>query len=219
MAKSNAKTKQSVENEAHAAVSSSFSLIDINLLPAEFRSSRADITWVTDRRIVWPTLGLFVAVVVGLLLLIHTKDVLGQKEAKLESLKKEVQKEKPLLEKIKKLDKELKIIAEKNKALKSIQVSKKRWVVLFESISSVLPENMWLMNIDQVSVDIIEIKGATYEFSEVAAYMMDLETQISFDKVELVSISSLVQRRDSNESYEFKLKCFVNPNLGLDGAN
>ena len=35
--------------------------ISINLLPPEFRKKQKDFTWVTDRRIIWPTVALIVS--------------------------------------------------------------------------------------------------------------------------------------------------------------
>lgn len=42
--------------------------ISINLLPPEYRKKQKDFTWITDRRIIWPTVGLIVAIVAVLML-------------------------------------------------------------------------------------------------------------------------------------------------------
>ena len=35
--------------------------VEINLLPAENRQTKLDLSWIVDRRIVWPTIALIVA--------------------------------------------------------------------------------------------------------------------------------------------------------------
>ena len=42
--------------------------ISINLLPPEFRKKQKDFSWVTDRRIIWPTVALLVAIVAVVML-------------------------------------------------------------------------------------------------------------------------------------------------------
>ena len=42
--------------------------ISINLLPPEYRKKQKDFTWVTDRRIIWPTVAAIVAIVAVLVL-------------------------------------------------------------------------------------------------------------------------------------------------------
>ena len=98
-------------------------------------------------------------------------------------------------------------------ALKSIQVSKKRWVILFENVSSVLPPNMWLTSISQLGENELEMKGATFDFSEVAEYMVKLEKQVSVDKVSLVTITTT--KVDGEEAYNFTIKVVLKQDLGL----
>ena len=117
--------------------------ITINLLPGEHRKKQRDLTWITDRRIVWPTIIFIVAIVAGLFLYAYTLETISSKEAELQEVRAEVDRQRPLLVKISELEKNQSIINSKINALKSIQINKKRWVVLFENISSVLPPNMW----------------------------------------------------------------------------
>lgn len=193
-------------------------LLNINLLPQEHRSIRRDFSWMGDRRIVWPSILLLVVFVGMSVRFIQLAETLDAKQTRLEYIQSEIKNNRTILDKIKQLDESLKIIAEKNKALKSIQVSKKRWVALFESISKVLPENMWLISILQNQPNQLEIKGLTYDFSEVANYMVNLEMEPTFVKVELVSIGSVRGRNAETEQYEFVMKCIINENLGLDVA-
>ena len=186
--------------------------ITINLLPGEHRKQQKDLTWLTDRRVVWPTVFFILAIFVALFTYAYTLQELSSKEAELQSVRAAVERERPLLKKISELEKNQSIINTKINALKSIQISKKRWVVLFENISSVLPPNMWLLSVSQVSEFNLEMKGTTFDFSEVAEYMVKLEKQVSVQKVSLVSISTT--KVDGDEAYSFTLKVELKKDLG-----
>jgi type IV pilus assembly protein PilN len=189
--------------------------ITINLLPGEYRKQQKDLTWLTDRRVVWPTVFFILAIFVALFTYAYTLQELSSKEAELQSVRAAVERERPLLKKISELEKNQSIINTKINALKSIQISKKRWVVLFENISSVLPPNMWLLSVSQVSEFNLEMKGTTFDFSEVAEYMVKLEKQVSVQKVSLVSISTT--KVDGDEAYSFTLKVELKKDLGEEG--
>jgi len=190
--------------------------LQINLLPAEYRSSRTDLSWLSDRRVVWPSMLLLVAIASIFLLFSHISETTSDLETTLTRIRSDVEKERPLLAKIKQLDEKLAVIAQKNKALKSIQVSKKRWVILFENISSVLPANMWLVNLAQLDTDNIELRGVTRDFSEVAEYMVRLEQQVSITAVSLVTITTT--KIENEDTYNFTIKAQINPDLGLETA-
>ena len=189
--------------------------ITINLLPGEHRKKQKDLTWLTDRRVVWPTVFFIVSIFAALFIYAYTLEKISSKEAELQSVRAAVERERPLLRKISELEKNQSIINTKINALKSIQISKKRWVVLFENISSVLPPNMWLMSVSQVSEFNLEMKGTTFDFSEVAEYMVKLEKQVSVEKVSLVSISTT--KVDGDEAYSFTLKVELKKDLGEEG--
>lgn len=189
--------------------------ITINLLPGEHRKKQTDLTWVTDRRIVWPTIIFIVAVVAGLFLYAYTLETISSLEAELQSVRAEVDRQRPLLVKIGELEKSQAIINSKINALKSIQINKKRWVVLFENISSVLPPNMWLMSLSQVGEFNLEMRGTTFDFSEVAEYMVKLEKQSSIAKVSLVTISTT--KVSGDEAYSFTLKVELKRDFGEEG--
>ena len=189
--------------------------ITINLLPGEHRKKQKDLTWLTDRRIVWPTILLIVAIFAAVFVYAFTIESISTKDVELKTVRAEVERERPLLKKISELEKHQSIINTKINALKSIQVSKKRWVVLFENISSVLPPNMWLLSLSQVSEFNLEMKGTTFDFSEVAEYMVKLEKQVSVAKVSLVTISTT--KVDGDEAYSFTLKVELKRDFGEEG--
>ena len=189
--------------------------ITINLLPSDHRKKQTDLTWLTDRHVVWPTVFFIVAIFVALFVYAYTLQEISSKTAELQSVRSAVERERPLLKKISELEKNQSIINTKINALKSIQISKKRWVVLFENISSVLPPNMWLTSVSQVSEFNLEMKGTTFDFSEVAEYMVKLEKQVSVKKVSLVTISTT--KVDGDEAYSFTLKVELNRDLGEEG--
>lgn len=186
--------------------------ISINLLPPEFRKKQKDFTWITDRRVIWPTVLLIASLVcVGMIYTFTTETIAGLQQ-EVERVKGEVERERPLLTKISELEQKQGVVNTKINALKSIQVNKKRWIVLFENISSVLPPNMWVTSIGQIGEFDLEMKGMTYDFSEVAEYMVKLEKQASIQKVSLVTISTV--KVDGEEAYSFTIKAVLNRDLG-----
>ena len=186
--------------------------ISINLLPGEYRKAQKDFSWITDRRVVWPTVALIVSIVAAMMLYSYTTETITGLQNDVERIKAEVERERPLLTKIGDLEQKQAIVNTKINALKSIQVSKKRWVVLFENVSSVLPPNMWLTSLSQVSVNDLEMKGMTFDFSEVAEYMVKLEKQVSIEKVTLLTIATT--KVDGEEAYSFTIKVVLKQDLG-----
>ena len=191
--------------------------VEINLLPAEDRQTKLDLTWIVDRRVVWPTIALLVALVAVFMVQSYISEATETLQNRLDSTREEVERQRPILDKITALDAKLKVIAQKNTGLKSIQVSKKRWVILFENISSMMPPNMWLVSLNQVSPLDMELRGVTYDFSEVAEYMVKLEKQASFKSVTLTDISTT--KIDGEEAYSFVIKAGIKPDLGLEGGS
>ena len=192
--------------------------ISINLLPPEYRKKQKDFTWITDRRIIWPTVGLIVAIVAVLMLQTYINETISGLSQELSRVQEEVERERPLLSKISDLEQKKGVVTTKINALKSIQVSKKRWVILFENISSVLPPNMWITSINQMGEFDLEMRGVTYDFSEVAEYMVKLEKQVSIQSVSLVTIST--SKQEGKEAYNFTIKVILKRDLGLgEGDN
>ena len=190
--------------------------ISINLLPPEFRKKQKDFSWVTDRRIIWPTVALLVAIVAVVMLQGYVSETINSLSQELSRVQEEVERERPLLSKIADLEQKQGVVNTKINALKSIQVSKKRWVILFENISSVLPPNMWITSINQMGEFDLEMRGVTYDFSEVAEYMVKLEKQVSIQSVSLVTISTA--KVDGKEAYNFTIKVVLKRDLG-EGDN
>lgn len=192
--------------------------ISINLLPPEYRKKQKDFTWITDRRIIWPTVALIVAIVAVMMLQTYINETVSGLSTELTRVQEAVERERPLLTKISDLEQKQGVINTKINALKSIQVSKKRWVILFENISSVLPPNMWITSINQMGEFDLEMKGVTFDFSEVAEYMVKLEKQVSVETVSLVTISTT--KVDGEEAYNFTIKVLLKKDLGLgEGEN
>ena len=192
--------------------------ISINLLPPEYRKKQKDYSWITDRRIIWPTVALIAAIVAVVMLQTYINETVSGLSSELSRVQEEVNRERPLLSKISDLEQKQSVINTKINALKSIQVSKKRWVILFENISSVLPPNMWITSINQMGEFDLEMRGVTYDFSEVAEYMVKLEKQVSIQSVTLVTISTA--KVDGKEAYNFTIKVVLKQDLGLgEGDN
>ena len=206
------KTKTKEKAKAAQKKSKRALCISINLLPPEYRKVKKDLSWVTDRRIIWPTVALIVAIIGFLYANIQIDEAITNLQNDVTRVKAEVERERPLLTKIGELEQKQAIVNTKINVLKRIQVSKKRWVVLFENVSSVLPPNMWLTSLNQVSEDNLEMKGMTFDFSEVAEYMVKLEKQASVEKVSLMTISTT--KVDGEEAYSFTIKVVMKKDLG-----
>ena len=190
--------------------------VEINLLPVEDRKTKVDLSWIVDRRVVWPTFAFIIAAVAVFMLQSYISETTLGLQTQLEATKSEVEKQRPILDKITALDSKLQVIAQKNNGLKSIQVSKKRWVILFENISSMMPPNMWLLSLNQVAPLEMELRGVTYDFSEVAEYMVKLEKQVSISSVVLVDIATV--KMEGEEAYNFVIKAGIKADLGLEGG-
>ena len=189
--------------------------IQITLLPPEYRKKSKDFTWVTDRRVIWPTVALIASIVCVYMLNMFVTETISDLQNEVERVKAEVERERPLLSKISDLEQKQGIVNTKINALKSIQVSKKRWVILFENVSSVLPPNMWLTSLNQTGENDMEMKGLTFDFSEVAEYMVKLEKQASVEKVSLVTISTT--KVSGEEAYDFTIRVVLKKDLGSEG--
>lgn len=191
--------------------------IEINLLPADLRERKKDLSWLTDRRVVWPVIALIAAVFLSFLLFSHISERIDTLEQKLKDTKAEVEKERPLLDKIKDLDEKIAIITQKRNALQSIQINKKRWVILFENISAILPPNMWLVSLQQTGQQELELRGSTFDFSEVAEYMVKLEKQMSISSVKLATITTT--KVEGEEAYTFTMKAKIRDSLNPDAED
>jgi type IV pilus assembly protein PilN len=159
-----------------------------------------------------------VAIVAVLMLQTFIAETIGSLSSELSRVQEEVERERPLLSKISDLEQKKGVVTTKINALKSIQVSKKRWVVLFENISSVLPPNMWITSINQLGEFDMEMRGVTLDFPEVAEYMVKLEKQVSVQSVSLVTISTT--KIDGDEAYNFTIKIVLRQDLNAgEGDN
>ena len=138
--------------------------IQINLLPPEYRKKSKDFTWVTDRRVIWPTVALIASIVCVYMLNMFVTETISDLQNEVERVKAEVERERPLLSKIS---------------------------------------------------DDMEMKGLTFDFSEVAEYMVKLEKQASVEKVSLVTISTT--KVSGEEAYDFTIRVVLKKDLGSEG--
>jgi type IV pilus assembly protein PilN len=190
-------------------------MLEINLLPSEFKHKKMDISWLSDSRVIWSTFAIIAVAVVMFLLYMHVLDTIDGLEKEVAETRQKVEKERPLLKKIDELEAKKKEIAQKSNALRSIQVNKKRWVVLFESLSTTLRPNpnTWITGITQ-SESQMNMSCATWNFSEVAQYMLDLEKAAGVTRVTLTNINAV--KLNGEDAYNFSLNVDFDQNLGLE---
>lgn len=190
--------------------------IHVNLLPIEYRVVKKDYSWLIDMRIL---------VSVTALIAISAAYVIGQsffranlesKKADLEKVQQEIGANSYVGARIKELEKLRDEKTAKNNSLKSISVSKKKWVRILEGINKSMPLNMWIETIRQAdgNDNEMEVKGRTYVFPEIAEYMIELEKNEYFTKVFLNSIE--LQKETNRSSFMFTIRININPNVGID---
>lgn len=192
--------------------------IHVNLLPIEYRVVRKDYSWLIDMRILLS---------VTALIAVSAAYVIGQsffhanlegKKVQLEKVQQEIGANAYVGSRIKELEKLRDEKTAKNNSLKSISVSKKKWVRILEGINKSLPLNMWIESIKQSETNDneMEVKGRTYVFPEIAEYMIELEKNEYFSKVFLNGIE--LQKEQTRSSFVYTIRINLNPNVGIDAA-
>lgn len=196
------------------------SMIEVNLLPMEYRVVRKDYSYLTDRRAVWGTV---LVVTVLVLVWLHFMTLVAtatSREGQIEDLRKEIKKYDTVKTEIKRLE-DIKAKQEaKNVSLKSISVSKKRWVRIFEDINASLPPHTWIISIKEETdkQDQLAIQARSFVFQEVAGFMLQLERRPFFLPPNLESIEQVKAEGTQNATaFSFTLHCPLNPAIHTDG--
>ena len=190
-----------------------YQLMEINLLPSEYRQNKLNLSWILDARVIWATFAIILVGLVLCLLYYHVIETTNELKSAVAQTKQAIARERPLLDKIAELEKKQKVIKEKSEALRSIQVSRKRWVLMFEDFSTTLPPGTWISGISQ-ELEVMNLSCTTWHFPEVALYMLKLEQTQSVTEVSLTSISAV--KINGEDAYNFSLKVKFNPNLGME---
>ena len=197
------------------------SLIEVNLLPIEYRVMRKDYTFLTDRRAIW---GAVLLLTTGVLIWLHFMTLVAtqsSKESHIASLKVEIQKFDTVKKEISKLQ-DLKVKQEaKNQSLKSISVSKNRWVRIFEDINASLPPHTWLISVKEEAdkPDVLAIQARTFVFQEVAGFMLQLDRRPFFLAPNLESIEQVkAEASSTTPAFAFTLHCPLDPAIHTDNT-
>ncbi|MCL2206488.1 MAG: PilN domain-containing protein [Fibromonadales bacterium] len=191
------------------------SLVEINLLPNEYRQVKIDLSWLSDMRVIWSTFGLIFVFLFLSGVYYYVKETTAELEKAVEQTKIAVERERHILKKINELEAMQASIKQKIDALRSIQVSRERWVILLQYIYMALKDTpgTWITAITQ-NGNQMDISGLTWNFDEVAKYMTDLEKQKDITGITLTSISAT--KVNNENAYNFSFKVAFNPNLGLE---
>ncbi|MDR2593702.1 MAG: PilN domain-containing protein [Fibromonadaceae bacterium] len=195
------------------ADSQEYQLMEINLLPSEHKQNKVNLSWILDSRVVWGTFALILVTLILSLLYYHVIETTSELERKVAETNQAIEKERPLMAKIAELENDQRGVKEKSDALRSIQVSRKRWVIMFEDFSTTLPPGTWISGINQEG-DIMNLSCATWHFPEVALYMLNLEQKQSVTEVSLTNINAV--RVNNEDAYNFSLRVKFNTNLGME---
>lgn len=201
-------------------------IIQLNLLPPEHQHKRKDISWILDRRVVWPVMMIFILLCTGAMMWWSLVEKESELQADKQSVESQIALQRPILVQLNTVSANLAEIKKKNLALKSIQVSKQKWISVFETISAQMPPNTWLLSIAQgernpadtskVNDHSSELKiiANSHKFDEVAKYMEQLVASEEIDSVALRSVQT-VQSAGLNV-YQMSLSAYVNPFIGID---
>jgi Tfp pilus assembly protein PilN len=190
--------------------------IHVNLLPIEYRVVRKDYSWIIDLRLLSPLAALALAGVAWVMVGSYFDSNLQSQRGMLTSVEKEIAQNADVAQKIAELEKLRDEKTAKNNSLKSISVSKKRWVRILEGVNKSLPLNMWIESIRQTdgNENELEIKGRTFVFPEVAEYMMELGKNEFFQNSTLGTVE--FTKEGDRASFLFNIKVSINPNAGID---
>jgi Tfp pilus assembly protein PilN len=205
-------------------------ILELNLLSGEHKTSHDVfdiIDLIKDRRVVWPSFLLLISLLMAFMFwtsLDNQESELLDQEAVLNA---ELEREKPVILQINQIKTNLEEVRKKNLALKSIQVSKQRWISVFELLSSQMPPNMWIKSIQQGNRDAADtnisndkskeliLQASTHQFDEVAQYMENLIASPTIDSVSLKSVQTQ-KMSDSLSLYNLELIAYISPYIGID---
>lgn len=190
--------------------------IHVNLLPIEYRVVKKDYSYLLDMRILVPSMALIAMLAAYAIGQSFFKANLEAKRESLEQVKREISENSYVAGRIKELETLRDEKTAKNNSLKSISVSKKKWVRILEGINKSLPLNMWVETIKQADANDneMEVRGRTYVFPEIAEYMLEMEKNEYFSKVLLNGIE--LQKEAERTSFLFTIRINLNPNVGID---
>ncbi len=190
--------------------------IHVNLLPIEYRIVRRDFSWIIDLRLLIPITALVAAGMAWVMVSSYFESNLQTQHRMLDAVNKEISDNAYVAQKIGELEKLRDERTAKNNSLKSISVSKRRWVRILEGVNKSLPLNMWIESITQADANEneLEIKGRTYVFPEVAEYLLQLGKDEYFQATTLGSVE--FTREAERASFQFIIRVSINPNAGID---
>lgn len=190
--------------------------IHVNLLPIEYRVVKKDYSYLIDMRILVSVCALILVVAAYVVGKSFFRANLESKRATLAEVEREIGENAFVATRIKELETLRDEKTAKNNSLKSISVSKRKWVRILEGINKSLPLNMWVESIKQSDVNDneMELRGRTYVFPEIAEYMLEIEKNEYFSKVYLNGIE--LQKEQTRSAFLFTIRITINPNAGID---
>jgi len=190
--------------------------IHVNLLPIEYRIVKKDYSWIIDLRLLAPIAILALAGIGWVTASSFFESNLNTQRAALAGVQAEINANSNVADKIRDLEKLRDEKTAKNNSLKSISVSKRRWVRILEGLNKSLPLNMWVESVKQAdgNENEMEVKGRTFVFPEVAEYMIELGKNEYFQDIQLGTIE--FTKESEKTSFLFTIKVTLNPNVGID---
>jgi len=90
-----------------------YQLMEINLLPSEYRQNKLNLSWLLDPRVIWATFALILVALVLSLLYYHVTETTSELKNAVQQTRQAIERERPLLDKIADLEQKQKAIKEK----------------------------------------------------------------------------------------------------------
>ncbi len=178
-------------------------LIEINLLPAEYRVVKKQIA--VPLGIAYALIGLTVIGAIILILTLNLKTRMVGTDRSIQDLQSKIDENKNVDDQINQLTQTAEEINRKNAALRSIKVNQELWVRLLEDFNKSVPEYTWFTALreDKTTPGKVVIKGRTFSFPQVATLMARLAESKFIQNVDLRSI----EQANINERllYDFEL--------------
>lgn len=190
-------------------------MIEINLLPPEYLKRRQ-----LQKFIILVSLGgILSLLIVGFLFAaVKTNEqvvrerlerIRTEGKERVEGLKKEVEKFKPILEQLAKLEEEKKELKKRVEVIRNLIEEQPSWARILYEVSKALPPNIWLSRLNKTEVGekaVLMMNGYSLtQTVDIAEFMENLDRSPLFEKVSFTIISR--EEMEGQEVMSFEIKC------------
>ncbi len=192
---------------------------ELNLLPSEYGGGKR-YRWIRGEQVLIGALSLLLLFFIFYLSYEDMNNRIEELEYNISIINAQIEANKDINIKIKKLKEKKAKIMKKINALKQIDIDRAKWVKLLELFEKYLPDNTWLTLLKQEKTDLkkIRVEGFTYSFDAIAQYITELNSDTLVSDVKLNTVLQTKYRKE--DVYKFVLYVILKQKkLGqLDGT-